>query len=94
MIDIKKLQQMQDQTGYSLFQINTMRCKAHLPAAAWRTLAKAERPDSYQDVSIVAVEDGSETAVVMPVRHYNTMIDRIRQLEAWVAELVVEEKTA
>lgn len=94
MNDVEKLHKLQEQTGYSLLQVNTLRCKAHLPAATWRALAKAERPDVYGDVAIVAVEDGGETVVAIPTRHWNTIIDRIRELEAWAAELVVAEETA
>lgn len=94
MNDVKKLLRLQAQTGYGLFRVNMIRCKAHLPAAVWRSLARAEREGVSPEVSIVAVEDGAEAAVVMPTRHYNEMLDRIRELERWVSDLVVEEQTA
>ena len=82
---------LQQQTGYEPFGVHIIRCKAKLPAAVWRSLAASERPYAHRDIAVVAIDDGDETAVAMPSRHYDSLLDRIHELEKRLGELVAEK---
>ncbi|HEV2128692.1 MAG TPA: hypothetical protein VGR22_08750 [Thermomicrobiales bacterium] len=90
MSTISTIKNLQAKTGYTSFNVSVIHCKAKLPAAVWRSLSVAERPYVCQDITIVAVDDGGETAAVMLARHYDTLIERIRQLETWIGEFIEE----
>ena len=84
--------QLQDRTGYEPLKVAFVECRTRLPAELWRALSIAERPsEGREDVAVVDVTDHGERVAVLPLRHYNTVMGRIDELERWLAECVSTE---
>jgi hypothetical protein len=72
--------------GYELLRVEPLHVRAKLPAAVWRVLSVAARPDPWCNVRPVVVDDAGTPAVVLTAAHYDELVCRLRDLETWAAE--------
>ncbi len=72
--------------GYEPLRIHRLDVRAKLPAAMWRLVSIAERPDPFNDIRPVIVDDAGTRAVVLSASHYEALVYRLRDLERWAAE--------
>ena len=71
--------------GYEPLRIHRLDVRAKL-AAVWRVLSVTERPDPYNDIRPVVVNDAGTVAVVLSASHYEALVYRLRDLERWATE--------